>query len=111
MHFALKKHYLFGVLCKTEGQMVLDRITFCFRKNNLLFQTEYPFVLDRMNIKTYFNDRFLNALSRDDVLGGTYTLLYNDLWKCTGEPICWVGKTENVKRNGSEENNTCSFAL
>ncbi|WP_279181598.1 hypothetical protein [Prevotella histicola] len=23
-----------------------------------------------MNIKTYFNDRFLNALSRDDVLGG-----------------------------------------
>ena len=44
-------------------------------------------------------------------LGGTYTLLYNDLGKCTGEPICWVGKTENVKRNGSEENNTCSFAL
>ena len=64
-----------------------------------------------MNIKTYFNDRFLNALSRDDVLGGTYTLLYNDLGKRTGRPIHWVGKTENVKRNGSEENNTYSFAL
>ena len=89
VHFALKKHYIFGVLCKTEGQMVLDR----------------------MNIKTYFNDRFLNALSRDDVVGGTYTLLYNDLGKRTGRPIHWVEKTENVKRNGSEENNTCSFAL
>ena len=62
-----------------------------------------------MNIKTYFNDRFLNALSRDDVLGGTYTLLYNDLEKRTGRPIHWVVKTENVKRNGSEENKTCPF--
>ena len=33
MHFAQKKHYIFGVLCKTEGQMVLDRITFCIRQN------------------------------------------------------------------------------
>ena len=33
MHFALKKHYLFGVLCKTEGQMALGRMPFCFRQN------------------------------------------------------------------------------
>ena len=33
VHFELKKHYIFGVLCKTEGQMGLDRIPFCFRQN------------------------------------------------------------------------------
>ena len=33
MHFALKKHYIFGVLCKKEGQMALDRMPFCFRQN------------------------------------------------------------------------------
>ena len=97
-------------MCISNSKNIIFSV-FYARKKDRWHYTEYPFVLDRMNIKTYFNDRFLNALSRDDVLGGTYTLLYNDLGKRTGQPIHWVGKTENVKRNGSEENYTCSFAL
>ena len=87
---------------------------------------ECAIALDRMTIKAYFYDKFFNVIPTQGYIfrtesimlqhemmcfGGAYTLLYNDLWKCTGGPICWVGKTENVKRNGSEENNTCSFAL
>ena len=37
VHFELKKHYIFGVLCKTRGQMALDRMPFCFRQDTLLF--------------------------------------------------------------------------